>query len=49
MKMVLGIVDAARVEGLRRVLNGSNVPGYTELPVEREGLREEDGHEDDCG
>ena len=33
MKMLLGIVDAARVDGLRRVLNDSNVPGYTELPV----------------
>ena len=33
MKMVLGIVDAARVDGLRRVLNDANVPGYTELPV----------------
>lgn len=33
MKMVLGIVDAARVDDLRRVLNDSSVPGYTELPV----------------
>ena len=33
MKMLLGIVDAARVDGLRRVLNDSHVPGYTELPV----------------
>ena len=33
MKMVLGIVDAARVDGLRRVLTDSHVPGYTELPV----------------
>lgn len=33
MKMVLGIVDAARVDGVRRLLDDSNVPGYTELPV----------------
>jgi nitrogen regulatory protein PII len=33
MKMVLGIVDAARVDALRRVLNEAAVPGYTELPV----------------
>ena len=33
MKMVLGIVDATRVDDLRLVLNESRVPGYTELPV----------------
>jgi hypothetical protein len=33
MKMVLGVVDAARVDAMRRVLHESGVPGYTELPV----------------
>jgi hypothetical protein len=33
MKMLLGVVDAARMEPLRRALREAGVPGYTELPV----------------